>query len=56
VLSVEVTEYWDPVWFTLLFIACKSGNKKGNDVLNVVTINITYMCCLPDAIRRTVVW
>jgi hypothetical protein len=26
---------------------------KKDDVLNVVTINISYMSCLPDVIRRT---
>jgi hypothetical protein len=41
------------VWFTALFIACEGGNEKGDDGLNVVTVNISYMCCLPDVIRRT---
>jgi hypothetical protein len=42
------------VWFTVLFIACESGDKKrGGDGLNVVTINISYLSCMPDVIRRT---
>jgi hypothetical protein len=36
----------DPVWFTVLIIACNSGNEKMADK-NVVTNSISNMSCLP---------